>query len=106
MPGRSAPPPAIEVAGVTKSFKDIRALDSASLTVKTGEIYGLLGPNGAGKSTLIRTFVGLLTAEPGRRPDRRSTRRRNHPALDPEEARGDHGNQPTNDNPPRRELRP
>jgi len=65
MPRKSPPPPAIEVSAVTKAFKDIRALDGASLTVETGEIYGLLGPNGAGKSTLIRTLVGLLAADSG-----------------------------------------
>ncbi|HXA43290.1 MAG TPA: ABC transporter ATP-binding protein [Candidatus Solibacter sp.] len=65
MPRAQPLPPAIEVNGVTKTFKDLRALDGASLRIETGEIYGLLGPNGAGKSTLIRTLAGLLTADSG-----------------------------------------
>src|SRR5258708_22123201 len=65
MSTQKAPPPAIEVKSVTKNFKDLRALDGASLRIETGEIYGLLGPNGAGKSTLIRTLVGLLSADAG-----------------------------------------
>jgi ABC-2 type transport system ATP-binding protein len=59
------PAAAVEVTSVTKNFKEIRALDGASLQVRTGEIYGLLGPNGAGKSTLIRMLVGLLNADAG-----------------------------------------
>ncbi len=65
MPRAKAAPAAIEVRAVTKVFKDLRALDGASLRVETGEIYGLLGPNGAGKSTLIRMLVGLLRADAG-----------------------------------------
>lgn len=57
--------PAIKVAGVTKTYKGIRALDGASLSIDYGEIYGLLGPNGAGKSTLIRSLIGLVRADAG-----------------------------------------
>jgi ABC-2 type transport system ATP-binding protein len=57
--------PAVEVTGVSKTFKGLRALDGASLAVRTGEIYGLLGPNGAGKSTLIRMLVGLVKPDAG-----------------------------------------
>ena len=57
--------PAVEVSGVTKTFKGLRALDGASLRVATGEIYGLLGPNGAGKSTVIRMLVGLVKPDAG-----------------------------------------
>src|ERR1019366_1190862 len=56
---------AVRIAGLTKAFGSIRALDGVSLTVGAGEIYGLLGPNGAGKTTLIRSLVGLVTADAG-----------------------------------------
>src|ERR1019366_5394202 len=56
---------AVRIAGLTKVFGSIRALDGVSLTVGAGEIYGLLGPNGAGKTTLIRFLVGLVNADAG-----------------------------------------
>ena len=40
----------IEVRELTKTFDGFKALDSASITVPDGAIYGLVGPNGAGKS--------------------------------------------------------
>ncbi len=39
---------------------EIRAVDSISLTVRSGEIYGFLGPNGAGKTTTLRMLLGLI----------------------------------------------
>lgn len=56
---------AINVEGLTKSYGDMRALDSFDLTVHDGEIFGLLGPNGSGKTTAIRCMLGLLTFESG-----------------------------------------
>ena len=56
---------AVRVEGLVKSFGPVRALDGASLSVGTGEIYGLLGPNGAGKTTLIRSLVGLVAGDRG-----------------------------------------
>jgi ABC-type multidrug transport system ATPase subunit len=55
----------IEVRNVTRDFGPVRALDSVSLSVKRGEIFGLLGPNGSGKSTLIRILCGLLVPTRG-----------------------------------------
>ncbi len=45
---------------VTKSYKDLVALDHASFDVKQGEIFGYIGPNGAGKTTTLKIIVGLL----------------------------------------------
>ena len=50
--------PAIEVAGLTKAFRNFVALDNLTLTVPRASV-GLLGANGAGKTTLIRTLLGL-----------------------------------------------
>jgi ABC-2 type transport system ATP-binding protein len=56
---------AVEVTGVVKTFGEIRALDSVSLRVGRGEVYGLLGPNGSGKTTLIRCLVNLVRPDAG-----------------------------------------
>ncbi|MCX8175244.1 MAG: ATP-binding cassette domain-containing protein [Candidatus Micrarchaeota archaeon] len=50
---------AIEARCLTKKFGDLTAVDSVSLSVREGEIFGLLGPNGAGKTTLISMLVTM-----------------------------------------------
>ena len=49
----------IEVNSLSKRFDETQALNSLSMTVPDGAVYGLVGPNGAGKSTLIRHLVGI-----------------------------------------------
>ncbi|MCW4354151.1 ABC transporter ATP-binding protein [Hoyosella sp. YIM 151337] len=56
---------AIALAGLTKTFGTVRALDALDLEVRTGEVHGFLGPNGAGKSTTLRILLGLLRADSG-----------------------------------------
>jgi daunorubicin resistance ABC transporter ATP-binding subunit len=56
---------AIEVKDLCKSFKDFRAVDHLSLSVKQGEIFGLLGPNGSGKTTTINMISGLSVPTSG-----------------------------------------
>jgi len=55
----------IEVQGLTKDYKTLRALDGLSLEVRQGEILGLLGPNGSGKSTAINCMLSLLKFQSG-----------------------------------------
>ena len=55
----------IEVKNVVKRFDGFTALDSASLSVPTGSVYGLVGPNGAGKSTVIRHLTGIYRQDEG-----------------------------------------
>jgi len=49
----------IEMRGVSKSFKQLKALDSVSFAAQPGRIVGLIGPNGAGKTTALRAILGL-----------------------------------------------
>ena len=49
----------IEVNGLTKQYKSVRAVDNLSFTVNPGMVTGFLGPNGAGKSTTMRMILGL-----------------------------------------------
>ncbi|MEO3783404.1 ABC transporter ATP-binding protein [Actinocorallia sp. B10E7] len=48
------------------SFGPTRALDSASLRVRAGEVLALMGPSGSGKSTLLHCLAGILTPDSGR----------------------------------------
>lgn len=50
---------AIVTEGLTKYFKDKKALDNLNLVVPKGVIFGYLGPNGAGKTTTIRLLLNL-----------------------------------------------
>ena len=55
----------IEVRGLVKSYKKLKAVDNLDLDVKKGEILGLLGPNGSGKSTTINCILALLAKDSG-----------------------------------------
>lgn len=50
----------IEISSFSKYFKDLKAVDNVSFSVRTGEVFGFLGPNGAGKTTTIKSMLGLL----------------------------------------------
>ncbi len=56
---------AIEVANLTRDYKDLRAVDNISFIVDAGEIFGFLGPNGAGKTTTIKMLTGQLRPTSG-----------------------------------------
>lgn len=55
----------IKVTNVSKHFDSFKALDSMTLHVRKGTIYGLIGPNGAGKTTVINHINGCLKPESG-----------------------------------------
>src|SRR3954466_13030458 len=55
----------IEVRGLVRQFKSVRAVDEIDLEVRPGEIYGFLGPNGAGKSTTVHILTTLLPPTAG-----------------------------------------
>jgi ABC-2 type transport system ATP-binding protein len=56
---------AILIENLTKKYEDKLALDSLSLQVTKGELFGLLGPNGAGKTTTISIICGLIKPTSG-----------------------------------------
>jgi len=55
----------IQVRGLSKYFKEIKAVDELSFSVDEGEVYGFLGQNGAGKSTTIRMLLTLIAPSAG-----------------------------------------
>ncbi len=55
----------IEIEGLKKSFKDVKAVDGLSFNVKEGELFAFLGVNGAGKSTTINIISGILSKDEG-----------------------------------------
>ncbi len=63
---RPSSPPAARLAGVTKRFGAVVALDRVRFELAPGEIHGLLGENGAGKTTLARVLAGLSSPDEGR----------------------------------------
>ena len=56
----------LEIAGASKRFGAITAVDGVSLSVERGAFYALLGPSGCGKTTLLRMIAGFETPDSGR----------------------------------------
>lgn len=57
--------PLLEIRGLSKSFRGLKALSNVNLEVRRGEILGLLGPNGSGKSTFINVVSGHFLPDGG-----------------------------------------
>lgn len=55
----------IQLNYISKFFEEVTAVDSVSLNIEKGDIYGLLGPNGAGKTTTIRMMMGIIEPDAG-----------------------------------------
>ncbi len=54
-----------EIEKLSKSYGGKKAVDSFSLKMQKGHIYGLIGPNGAGKTTIMKMMAGLTGADSG-----------------------------------------
>lgn len=57
---------AIEIRGLTKSFRGLHAVDHLDMTVPVGAIYGFIGENGSGKSTTEKLICGHLVPDGGK----------------------------------------
>jgi ABC-2 type transport system ATP-binding protein len=55
----------IDVRQLSRSFKDVRAVENISFCVDRGEIFGFLGANGAGKTTTVRMLTGFISPSRG-----------------------------------------
>jgi branched-chain amino acid transport system ATP-binding protein len=55
----------LEVSGVSKNFRGLRAVADVSFAVPDGAIFAIIGPNGAGKTTLFNLIAGVFTPDSG-----------------------------------------
>lgn len=55
----------LELAGLSRRFGDVVALDDLSFDVAAGQVCGFLGPNGAGKTTAMRAILGITALDAG-----------------------------------------
>ena len=62
----ASPANIVEIAGVTKRFPGVLALDRISVGFRAGEVHAVIGENGAGKSTLMNILAGDLRPDGGR----------------------------------------
>ena len=65
LPEHAADSASVVLAGVTKSFGAVTALDDVSLTLPSGTLTAVLGPSGCGKSTLLRAIAGFEPIDRG-----------------------------------------
>ncbi len=55
----------VETHHLTKEYGKVRCVNSVSMQVPSGAVYGFLGPNGAGKSTTLKMILGLAKPTAG-----------------------------------------
>lgn len=55
----------VEIRGLSKHYKGVKAVDGVDIALNQGDIYGFLGQNGAGKTTTIRMMMGLIRPTAG-----------------------------------------
>lgn len=57
---------AVSAQELSKSYRQVKALENISFEVEAGEVFGIIGPDGAGKSTLMRILTTLLLPDGGK----------------------------------------
>ena len=55
----------IALQNISKSYKNVKAVENITFEVNKGELFGLIGPDGAGKTTIFRILTTLLIANEG-----------------------------------------
>ena len=55
----------LKLQDISKSYEQIKAVETVSFEIKEGEVLGLVGPNGAGKSTLLKIMLGIIRPSSG-----------------------------------------
>jgi len=63
--GRNMSEKIIQVKGLKKYYRSIKAVDGIDLEILEGEIFGIVGPNGAGKTTTVECIEGIRTPDEG-----------------------------------------
>ena len=55
----------LTIHGLSKSYKNIRAIRNLDLQITEGQAYGILGPNGSGKTTTLSIVTGIIRQDGG-----------------------------------------
>ena len=56
---------ALDIQGLSKTYRNKRGIDDITLEVARGDVYGFFGPNGAGKTTVMKIIAGLIKPDRG-----------------------------------------
>src|SRR3954464_5057174 len=64
--GTATHAPDIRLAGVRKTYGDVKAVDGVDIEIQRGEFFTMLGPSGSGKTTCLRMIAGFERPDEGR----------------------------------------